>query len=249
MFNFTNNLYKSIFLLFIAYGIIGYFLEVITTSLEQKKINLTRGFLVGPIVPIYGVGSLLITLFLSTYRNDLVVLFVMSLVLCSVVEFTTSYIMEKAFKLRWWDYSHMKYNLDGRICLLNAVLFGIGGVLVVKYVNNILFIIINSMTSIVFNILFYILLIIFITDLVVTLIVMNKLKINTAKYLNKDATNKIRQEVRKQLENSSFLVKRLLNSFPKLDKINIEFSKIKDIIFPNKISLTERIITLFNRKK
>ena len=173
----------------------------------------------------------------------------MSLVLCSVVEFTTSYIMEKAFKLRWWDYSHMKYNLDGRICLLNAVLFGIGGVLVVKYVNNILFIIINSMTSVVFNILFYILLIIFITDLVVTLIVMNKLKINTAKYLNKDATNKIRQEVRKQLENSSFLVKRLLNSFPKLDKINIEFSKIKDIIFPNKISLTERIITLFNRKK
>ena len=132
MFNFTNNLYKSIFLLFIAYGIIGYFLEVITTSLEQKKINLTRGFLVGPIVPIYGVGSLLITLFLSTYKNDLVVLFVMSLVLCSVVEFTTSYIMEKAFKLRWWDYSHMKYNLDGRICLLNAVLFGIGGVLVVK---------------------------------------------------------------------------------------------------------------------
>ena len=226
MFNFTNNLYKSIFLLFIAYGITGYFLEVITTSLEQKKINLTRGFLVGPIVPIYGVGSLLITL-----------------------EFTTSYIMEKAFKLRWWDYSHMKYNLDGRICLLNAVLFGIGGVLVVKYVNNILFIIINSMTSVVFNILFYILLIIFITDLVVTLIVMNKLKINTAKYLNKDATNKIRQEVRKQLENSSFLVKRLLNSFPKLDKINIEFSKIKDIIFPNKISLTERIITLFNRKK
>ena len=73
MFNFTNNLYKSIFLLFIAYGIIGYFLEVITTSLEQKKINLTRGFLVGPIVPIYGVGSLLITLFLSTYKNDLVV--------------------------------------------------------------------------------------------------------------------------------------------------------------------------------
>ena len=219
MFNFTNNLYKSIFLLFIAYGIIGYFLEVITTSLEQKKINLTRGFLVGPIVPIYGVGSLLITLFLSTYKNDLVVLFVMSLVLCSVVEFTTSYIMEKAFKLRWWDYSHMKYNLDGRICLLNAVLFGIGGVLVVKYVNNILFIIINSMTSVVFNILFYILLIIFITDLVVTLIVMNKLKINTAKYLNKDATNKIRQEVRKQLENSSFLVKRLLNSFTKLDKI------------------------------
>ena len=200
MFNFTNNLYKSIFLLFIAYGIIGYFLEVITTSLEQKKINLTRGFLVGPIVPIYGVGSLLITLFLSTYKNDLVVLFVMSLVLCSVVEFTTSYIMEKAFKLRWWDYSHMKYNLDGRICLLNAVLFGIGGVLVVKYVNNILFIIINSMTSVVFNILFYILLIIFITDLVVTLIVMNKLTINTAKYLNKDATNKIRKEVRKQLE-------------------------------------------------
>lgn len=249
MFDFTNNLYKSIFLLFIAYGIIGYFIEVITTSLEQKKINLTRGFLVGPIVPIYGVGSLLITLFLSTYKNDLVVLFVMSLVLCTVVEFITSYIMEKAFKLRWWDYSHMKYNLDGRVCLTNAVLFGIGGVLVVKYVNNILFIIINSMNNVVFNILFYILLIIFITDLVVTLIVMNKLKINTAKYLNKDATNKIRKEVRKQLENSSFLVKRLLNAFPKLDKINIEFSKIEDIIFPNKMSLTERIITLFKRKK
>lgn len=91
-----------------------------------------RGFLFGPYCPIYGFGALFIILFLSSI-DDAILLFLIGSVLTCTLEYITSWGMEKIFKARWWDYSYMKYQLNGRICLLGAVVFGAFAVLVVKF--------------------------------------------------------------------------------------------------------------------
>ena len=101
-------------LLFMIYSFLGWLMEVITVSVEAKKV-VNRGFLIGPYCPIYGIGAVLITLVLSRYKYDPLVLFVMTMVSCGVLEYLTSWAMEVIFKARWWDYSHEKFNLDGRI--------------------------------------------------------------------------------------------------------------------------------------
>ena len=115
---------KVYFLLFIIYAVIGWCMEVICKLIQYKKF-VDRGFLIGPYCPIYGVGALLITFFLNKYVQDPVVLFVMAVVVCGILEYLTSYFMEKIYHARWWDYSSKKFNINGRICLSNLIAFGI----------------------------------------------------------------------------------------------------------------------------
>lgn len=125
---------KVYFLLFIIYAVIGWCMEVICKLIQYKKF-VDRGFLIGPYCPIYGVGALLITFFLNKYVQDPVVLFVMAIVVCGILEYLTSYFMEKIYHARWWDYSRKKFNINGRICLSNLIAFGILGMFIM-YISN-----------------------------------------------------------------------------------------------------------------
>ena len=126
------------FLLFLTYAFLGWCMEV-TCKLIQFKRFINRGFLVGPYCPIYGWGALAITLLLQRYTNDIIVLFVMAVIVCSFIEYFTSYFMEKKYHARWWDYSNKKFNINGRICLDTMIPFGILG-LFIMYVSNPFFI-------------------------------------------------------------------------------------------------------------
>jgi len=103
-------------MLFFIYAILGWIIETTLVSIEKKKF-VNRGFLIGPYCPIYGFGGLAITILLKNYTKDPIVLFLMAVIICACLEYFTSYIMEKLFKARWWDYSKKKYNINGRICL------------------------------------------------------------------------------------------------------------------------------------
>lgn len=83
----------------------------ISFTLYKDKTLVNRGFLMGPYCPIYGCGCILIILLLKRYLNDFIALFIMSMVICSILEYLTSYIMEKLFKARWWDYSDRRFNI------------------------------------------------------------------------------------------------------------------------------------------
>lgn len=203
------------FILFIIYSFIGYLSEAIYCSIDSKKIVLNRGFFMGPYLPIYGVSAVLMNFFLEKYQNDLVALFVMSVVVCSITEFFTSLILEKIFKVRWWDYSEMKFNIDGRICLLNSFLFGIGGVALVYVINPVIFPIINMLSSTALIIIGLILVAIFVTDLVISIITLCKIKISSNKYTDHDATEEIKLLVNESIKNS-FFIRRLLNAFPRI---------------------------------
>ena len=130
-----------LFLSFIIYSFLGYIIEITNCSLKEKKLVLNRGFFLGPYLPIYGISCLIMELLILRYKNDLLTVFVMSAFISTTLEYITSYILEKIFKARWWDYSERKFNLEGRVCLFNAFLFGLGGIAFVYFLYVLFYII------------------------------------------------------------------------------------------------------------
>lgn len=118
-----------LFMKFILFSVIGYITEMITCAIVDKKIA-NRGFFCGPIIPIYGVGSLLLIWLLKPFKDNLILVILLSMVITTTIEYLTGYALEKIFHNKWWDYSKEKFNLHGRICLKNIILFGIGGPIV-----------------------------------------------------------------------------------------------------------------------
>ena len=119
----------KLFLWFLFYSFCGWVYESILVSIQERRL-VNRGFLNGPLCPIYGTGAVLATLILGQVRSPVVV-FLVSAIGATVLEYVTSWAMERLFHARWWDYSDFKFNLNGRVCLLGAVVFGIGGVVIV----------------------------------------------------------------------------------------------------------------------
>ena len=118
------------FIYFYLYSFVGWFFESCYCSLRPKK-WINRGFLRGPFCPIYGVGALTILICLLPFRSltdnhyiNEALIFVVGMVVCDIVEYLTSFVMEKAFNARWWDYSEKKFNLHGRICLTHTLYWG-----------------------------------------------------------------------------------------------------------------------------
>lgn len=115
-------------LLFFLLAFIGWLWEVgIYLVTEQTFVN--RGMYYGPYLPIYGVGGILLWFLLHRLYQRPVLTFLASAGVCSLLEYGTSFFMEWKWGLRWWDYSGYFMNLNGRICLLSAVCFGLGGML------------------------------------------------------------------------------------------------------------------------
>ncbi len=118
-------------LLFFSLAFAGWLWEeVLYFFTEHAFIN--RGVYRGPYLPIYGVGGLLLCMAFRSFRRKPVRVFFLSAALCSVLEYLTSFFLERRFGVRWWDYSGHFLNISGRICLLGAVVFGLGGVALIS---------------------------------------------------------------------------------------------------------------------
>jgi len=122
------------FLWFIFYSVIGWTIETLLFAIRDKK-SVKRGFLFGPLCPIYGTGAVVCTLLLYGRVTNFFLLFAIGLVLCDTIEYITSFVMEKAFHAKWWDYSNQKFNIKGRICLASSLLFGGGVALLIKFIQ------------------------------------------------------------------------------------------------------------------
>ena len=237
------------FLLFMIYSIIGYLVEVICVSFADKKLTTSRGFLIGPYLPIYGTGTLIMTCFLSKYKNDVLALFIMSTILCTILEYMTSYVLEKIFKLRWWDYSEQSFNINGRVCLSNGVLFGFGGVIVVELVNPILKELLYNIPTWLIISLGVFLLAVFIIDLTISMYIMTRLKINVSKYTKKDASNIIRKEVQEVLKKNTYLTNRLFKSFPHIKSLNNkDFRSFQELFYKTRQEV-QRLKQEYKQKK
>ena len=122
------------FLWLITYSFFGWVYESILVSSREKHL-VNRGFLTGPVLPVYGFGALISVFVMSGRSQNLLVLFISGMIFASGLEFFTSWLLEKLFKARWWDYSDEPYNLQGRIFLLGSVVFGAMSALLVKYIH------------------------------------------------------------------------------------------------------------------
>ena len=201
----------SLFILFILYSFLGWCMEVLVTLYTTKKL-VNRGFLIGPICPIYGNGCLMIILLLHKYLDDPFVLFAMATLICSILEYFTSYIMEKLFKARWWDYSDKKYNLNGRICLENLVAFGVLGLVMMYLINPFFTKILGSISEVVLNSVAICLFVIYAVDNIISYNVINSFK-KAAGQIRKDNTEEITKKVKEILLSRGGLYKRLVSAF------------------------------------
>ena len=150
---------------------------------------------------------------LSRYKDNPLVLFVNAIFICSLLEYFTSYFMEKIFKARWWDYSTRKFNLNGRICAETMIPFGILGTLVICVINPIFEYLLNLFNFETIKITAVVLFIIYIIDYTISLIIMFGFK-GTLKTVEKDGTEEITKKVKKILINKNVLYKRLVEAFP-----------------------------------
>lgn len=109
-------LFLEIILYFFIYAFLGWVSECIYCSIGHKKI-INRGFLNGPVCPIYGFGALIVIFFLKRYENNVLELFLYGIIVTSILEYITGYLLEMIFNTTWWDYSRKKFNIKGRVCL------------------------------------------------------------------------------------------------------------------------------------
>ena len=119
---------------FALYSLLGWACESTYCSIPAKRF-INRGFLNGPFCPVYGVGALLVIFLLRPFTQNLLVLFVFGVLVTSVLEYITGFLLEKLFHTTWWDYSKRKFNIKGRVCLRNSLLFGILSVLLLHFIN------------------------------------------------------------------------------------------------------------------
>lgn len=201
-------------ILFFIYSIAGWIMEVILSIIQRKKL-INRGFLIGPYCPIYGTGIIAITVLLRKYEEDIVITFIMAILICGVLEYFTSYLMEKIFHARWWDYSTKRFNINGRICLETLIPFAILACLVIYFTNPLLLGLLENISETIITTIAIALSVVFIVDSIVSFkLIFNLSKVSKLKVNVKDNTEEISKKVKRILQDRLKLHRRIIMAFP-----------------------------------
>lgn len=183
----------EILMYFIIYSVLGWIMESIIRSVIERKI-INTGFLRGPVCPIYGIGAIIMLLFLEKFQDNIIALFFISIVVLTGWEYLVGVLLEKLFHTKYWDYSHQKFNFQGRICLTNSLFWGVLGVVFVKYIHPFVESLISRVDM---NLLYYIIGIIslvMIVDFITTLVKVKNIKLTLEK------ADKINKEIKEKLK-------------------------------------------------
>ncbi len=164
----------EIICLFFVYGFLGWCMEVAYCGVEMGKF-VNRGFLNGPICPIYGVGAVIVILCLTPIMDNNLVLFIGSAALTSLLELVTGFALDKIFHARWWDYSDKPFNLGGYICLKFSIYWGLVCIALMKGIHPAIFSLVKAVPHFLGIIILVFLGVVFIADVTVTVITVNNL--------------------------------------------------------------------------
>lgn len=160
---------------FLIYAFLGWCAEVSFAAVNQGKF-VNRGFLNGPVCPIYGAGMVIIIYFLTPLQENTLVLFLGSVVLTSALEWVTGFVLEKLFHQKWWDYSELPFNLNGYICLKFSLMWGFACLIIMDAIQPMIAGFIRFVPGLLGHILLGVLLALLLADCVVT--VRSILKLN-----------------------------------------------------------------------
>lgn len=229
-----------IFMKFILFSMIGYVVEMITCAIIEHRWT-NRGFLCGPIIPIYGIGSLLLVWFLKPVKDHLFLVVLLGMLLTTSIEYITGYVLEKIFHNKWWDYSREKFNLHGYVCLKNAILFAIGTPIIIYIVDPYITSFLLQIKDSYLYVIAFILFILFLFDVVYSVLVAYNLRnrLIVVENLKNEKLARIpgmlEAILKKRIKHIRKYPKRLLKAFP-----NIVTSKEKEFDLMKKIALKEK---------
>ena len=209
--------FVNLILIFFAFSIAGWCIEVTLKYFEFGRF-INRGFLTGPWLPIYGSGAVLCTVGVRGFaplESGYGTTFVICFVLCGVLEYMTSFVMEKRFHARWWDYSKKPMNLHGRVWIGNLVLFGLGGVLIVHVFDPLLYRLFDLISLPVRELMALILSAVIAADFVMSHFILKLVKTGVEQS-QADNTEQISREVRLLLSDRSVFYRRFADAYPEV---------------------------------
>lgn len=168
-----QNIYQAVWI-FIIYAFLGWCSEVAFAAVNKGKF-VNRGFLNGPVCPIYGVGMLIVVLCLWNLRDRPLLLFLGSALLTTALEFVTGFVLERFFHDKWWDYSDMPFNIKGYVCLKFTILWGLAASFIIGAIHRFIYVLIEKTPFVLGVILLAVFSAAFIADFTVTLTALVKL--------------------------------------------------------------------------
>lgn len=168
-----QNIYQALWI-FIIYAFLGWCSEVAFAAVNKGKF-VNRGFLNGPVCPIYGVGMLIVVLCLWNLRDRPLLLFLGSALLTTALEFVTGFVLERFVHDKWWDYSDMPFNIKGYVCLKFTILWGLAASFIIGAIHRFIYMLIEKTPFVLGVILLAVFSAAFIADFIVTLTALVKL--------------------------------------------------------------------------
>ena len=168
-----QNIYQAVWI-FIIYAFLGWCSEVAFAAVNKGKF-VNRGFLNGPVCPIYGVGMLIVVLCLWNLRDRPLLLFLGSALLTTALEFVTGFVLERFFHDKWWDYSDMPFNIKGYVCLKFTIMWGLAASFIIGAIHRFIYMLIEKTPFVLGAILLAVFSAAFIADFTVTLTALVKL--------------------------------------------------------------------------
>ncbi|MGN1030428.1 MAG: hypothetical protein ACI4PQ_02385 [Butyricicoccaceae bacterium] len=168
--------FYDVYWVFLVYSFLGWCAEVIYAAVCSGQF-VNRGFLNGPICPIYGIGVLLVIGALWPLRGNTPVLFVGSVLLTTVLEFLVGWVLEKLFHDKWWDYSDIPFNIKGYVCLKFSLMWGIACMIIVRIIHPSIMTLVHWLPHLIGVILGVIAGGVFLGDLIITVISVRRLSI------------------------------------------------------------------------
>lgn len=207
---------------FVFFSIIGFISEVIYCSLNKRK---SGKALYGPWCPLYGLGGLLIISVVSHVPENMFIIYIVSVLVASFTEYLVSVILEMIFDMKWWDYSFKKFNLNGRICLENSLLFGVLGILIFYFYLPLKVYMISICDPLLLKIIVYLLFTAMCIDGVITIIEAFEVKYRYQLIKKIGLNNKDKLKSKLAKLKSSFNFKRLIYEFDFDNKEKIKFLK------------------------
>lgn len=171
--------FANVALLFFVYGFLGWCAEVAFAACKNGRF-VNRGFLNGPICPIYGFGLIGVVLLLRPVQDNMLLLYLGSFVLTSLIELVTGFLLEKIFHAKWWDYSRMPLNIGGYVCLLFSLIWGLACMAIVRWVHPLIFGLVDRLPNVLTYILDGVFFCMLAVDLAATLAAIRKLSARLA---------------------------------------------------------------------
>lgn len=222
----------------ILYSFAGWVLESVSKTIEQRKF-VNSGFLNGPFCPIYGFGAIIMILCLSFLKEKPILLFIAGFFILSIWEYVVGVFLEKVFKTKYWDYSYLKFNFQGRVCLKNSIFWGILGVLFICFLHPFIEKYVQLLPK---SILLYI-------NIIILIAILIDLVVSIIEILNLDTTisklNQLGESIKEKVEELKDIKNKAKLKTESIEKVSIE--NMEAVIRELKIAQTKLKIRIYRQ--